>query len=68
MKKESEQGKFVGVNWLTGRKIYLTPQEEKIIKDNVKKSCNILWWIIGVSVFLFVLFLILICNSAGCTW
>ena len=48
--KNVEDGKFVGINWLTGRKIYLTPDEEKVIK----RQRNILIWtlilvIIGLS-------------------
>ena len=50
--KESEKGKFVGIAPLTGQKIYLTSEEEKIIKNNIKKSFNVFWWIIGIFVFL----------------
>ena len=41
---KQEEGKFIGINWLTGRKIYLTPNEEAIIK----KQWKLVWWVFGI--------------------
>ena len=47
---KQEEGKFVGINWLTGRKIYLTPKEEETIKKQRKTLFKTLWWILGIYI------------------
>jgi len=60
---KQEEGKFVGINWLTGRKIYLTPKEEATIKKQMWKSVRIILWIFGIFIFLMVLLFIWVSSS-----
>lgn len=56
IKVNKEQGKFIGMNYLTGRKIYLTPAEEKVIKEQQWKLAKTILWICGIFIFLILLY------------
>jgi hypothetical protein len=59
------KAKFIGIAPLTGRKIYLTPEEEKIIKQQHWKLIKTFLWIFGIIVILSFLPLILIWIQGG---
>ena len=53
-------GQFKGINYFTGRKIYLTKEEEKIIKKQHWIFFKTIFWIFGIFIGLFILFLFFI--------
>jgi len=60
-----EEGKFVGINWITGRKIYLTPEEEAIIKKQRTKIFKTFWWILGIYIGLIIIVVCILMFSGN---
>lgn len=52
MAKGETEKNFKGINWLTGRKIYLSPKEEAVIKKQNWKLIKTLLWIFGIYILL----------------
>ena len=53
--KEESSGEFVGMSYLTGRKIYLTPKEKAILKKQQRAFSKTILWVILVFIGLSIL-------------